>query len=422
MTKNIAVVVLNYIQFVNIKPGIDELIKKGYCVDLYCPIVESNDGFNDMFSDIRKYLKKSNYNIYSCVQDKYYQILLEPYPAMDIKSKYKIRYRYSNISAKPNIVYLPENYVKYDAILCSGNYDSNYLNVFSKTYITGNMKYINFRKEKCKEISKKILLYLPTYGDESSIDLIVNHIKDLKEKYYIIIKIHHGTSFLIKEKRRINKIKEYADEFYDCKKDLSELLKIADVVLTDNSGSIFEALYTYTPVAVFCDDINKNKKENFDTTQYLLYKDDILPYSNDINKIDYILEQACSEKVFSRQKNWSDKNFYHPKNQVKDFVDVIEKFMVDNIDKRNFEMHNILKNDYYRKINIINNLSYDNKRQQEYIKNLEYVNSELLANNNSLNENNNILKNELEDYRNGKLYKLATKIYKLIGALLWKRK
>ena len=37
MENKIAIVIINYIQFVNIKPGIDELISRGHKIDIYCP-------------------------------------------------------------------------------------------------------------------------------------------------------------------------------------------------------------------------------------------------------------------------------------------------------------------------------------------------------------------------------------------------
>ena len=54
MQKDIAVVIQNYVQFINVKLGIDELIKKGYSVDIYCPKDNDNSGFFEMFDDIKK--------------------------------------------------------------------------------------------------------------------------------------------------------------------------------------------------------------------------------------------------------------------------------------------------------------------------------------------------------------------------------
>lgn len=437
MKKDVAIVVLNYIQYLNIIPGIKELIKEGYKVDFYCS-TSSDAGFNNLFSDVKDLMEKEGFNVYSTEQDIDYKVLLEPYPSgLNIKAKYKIRYKYSNISAKPNKVYKPENYIGYDAILCSGEYDYNILRVFTQPYITGNQKYIDFKKKKSKK-TKKVLLYLPTYGEESSIDIIHEKLAKLREKYYVIAKIHHGTSFLSDEVDRIQEIKESVDEYYDLHKELSELLERADVVLTDNSGALFEAIYTEVPVAVFTDDINKNKKEGFDTTQYELYKKGILPYTSDINKIDEILEQALSKEIINLQKEWNRKNLYHPKDLLIDFVNVIKNYINDNIDERYYEMHNILKNDYFKtreekdyKQYLLGELEKDCLSVKEKlsiitneIKVLENEKKELLKENKKLKEDfkkekeqllkeNKDLKNSLEYYENGKLYKAIKKIYEI---------
>ncbi len=403
MQKDVAVMIQNYVQFINLKSGIDKLIAKGYTVDIYCPTDKSDVGYKDMYNDIRKYLKNNGYTVYNEVNNFEYKVLLEPYPFMLIKSKYVIKYRYGCISAKPSIVYRPDNYLKYDAILCAGSYDANYLSVFSKTYQTGNMKYANFKKKNKKIADKKILLYLPTYGDSCSIDEIIDELAKLKKDYYIIAKIHHGTNFVKAEKERIKKLKNIVDEFYDSHKDLSELLSVAEVVLTDNSGSIFEAIYTDTPVAIFCDDVNKHKLGNFNTTQYELVKEGIIPYTNDKNEIDKILKKALSKNIIEKQQMWNKDNLYHPKNQVKDFVNIIEKYIKDDIDERYYEMHNILKSDYYTLCNSIIHMNNTISSMQTNLNNIVTEKDQEIT----------LLKKNLNYYENGKLYKIAKKIYKI---------
>ena len=347
--------------------------------------------------------------------------MLEPYPSgIDIKTKYRIRYRYSNLTAKPNIVCIPKNYIIYDCILCSGNYDSNYLRVFTDTYITGNQKYIGFKKKTKKNYSKKVLLYLPTYGKESSIDLIADELKELQKDYYVIAKIHHGTSFLNNEKERIDKVKNNVDEYYDLHKDLSELLSIADVVLTDNSGSIFEAIYTEVPVAVFSGDINKNKKDGFDTIQYELYKQGILPYTNKIEGIKKVLKEAQSTSIKTKQRKWNRTNLFHPQDLKIDFVKVIEKYLKDDVNQRYYEMHNILKNDYYDLHKQINDLTYELNNEIETKKSLESkifdkegIITDLQKENKYNKEKIKFLEKQLNYYKTGKLYKIAHDIYQL---------
>ncbi len=412
--KNVAIVILNYTQYISIKRGIDELKKRGYHIDVYCPVSDKTDGFKEMFDDTRNLLIKNGYNVYSNVKNKKYKVLLEPYPSMLIDAEYKIRYRYGMISAKPNIVYNPYNYLMYDAILCSGKYDSNILSVFTKTHEIPSLKYDNFKKKK-HNYGKKVLLYLPTYGECSSIDLLEQELSNLRKQYYVIVKTHHGTSFLKDEKTRVDKLKNNVDEYYDCFKSLQDLLSIADVVLTDNSGAIFEAMYTNTPVAVFCDDINKNKIGDFNTTQYELHKLGILPYTNKKNEIKKILQEALSLNVQEKQKYWSKENFCYSKTPSVDFADLIEQYLNDNIDKTYINFHNILSNNYY-----------DLVRQRDSLKtSLSAKNEELLKINKELERLNNFYYNnyaKLKDYENGKLYKMSTKIYSAIAKVRSQKK
>ena len=438
--KDIAVVILNRIQYENIILGLKELKKHGYSVDIYCSDGgDDKSGFADMFNDIAEHCKSGDFTVYRKPDpNSEYKILLEPYPALNINAKYKIKYRYSNISAKPNIVYKPENYIMYDAILCSGDYDSNYLSVFSKTYKTANLKYHNFKKSELRKSNKKHLLYLPTYGEESSIEEIIDVLDDLKQQYYIIAKIHHGTNFLVNEHNRISLLKDKVDELHDSHTPLPELLKITDVILTDNSGSIFEGIYTEIPVAVFCDDINKNKTGIFNTTQFELFKDGILPYTNNPNKIPDILNSALSEDIIRKQHEWNQKNFYHPEDPIIDFVNVIESYLGEDFDKRYYQMHKVFKDSYYTYINTtkkqmcdlnnqilvlnsqISTLGDQISKLQASLVEQQSINNDLLNNINSLNLQKDdllyqidFLTRQVDYYNNGALYKFAKKIYKL---------
>ena len=416
MNNNVAVVILNYIQYINVKPGLDELIKRGINVDIFVPDTDASDGFKEMFDNTLELLKENGYKVYRKVNKKEYKVLLEPYPCLDIKATYKIRYRYGTISAKPNLVYYPYNYLKYDCIMCSGKYDSNYLKAFSNTALVGNLKYINFKRIKHNH-EKKVLLYLPTYGNVSSIDMIIDQLDDLRKDYYVIAKVHHGTTFLKEEKKRIELLKNKVDEFYDCFKDLSELMSFADVVLTDNSGSIFESLFLKIPVAVFCEDINANRLENFNTTQYELYKKGILPYTNDKNELKKTIKMAYSNNVLKKQKKWADDNLHYLSNPQKEFADLVVGYLNDKIDYRYYNFHKVFSNDYYKLLNERDSL---NKKVSDYYYNEIELNGkiqQLTADLNGIKEENNILKDKLHVYENGKLYIICRNFYSVINRI-----
>jgi len=391
--KKIAVVIFNYIQYLSIMPGIEKLIEKGYDIDFYCDEAKGDEtGFYNLFADVRNALLQKGHKVYTKSQKIKYKILLEPYiNGLGLEGEYNLRYRYGPITAKPNKVYIPSFFIKYDCVLCSGTYEARLLSNFTNTEILADLKYVGFKKKNYHK-GKKVLLYLPTYGEESSIELILNELKKLRKKYYIIAKIHHGTSFLKNESERSNLIKDAVDEYYDSHKELKDLLEISDIVLTDNSASIFEALYNNIPVATFSNDINQNKIGDFNSIQYELYKEGLLPYTNNTRKIKDILEETLSKKIVLRQRQWSKKNLVYSKDPIGDFVKIIEKYYTDKIDRQTYLLHRLLRSDYDEKVDKLDGLT----------KECEKLHNEL-----------NSCVNELKNYRTGKLYKIATRIYKI---------
>ena len=347
--EKIAVVIYNYIQYLSIMPGIKGLIKAGYDVDFYSGEINDDSGFNDLFSDVSKIMEENGYKVYKKPQKINYKIVLDPYIGLfDIKGKYNIRYRYGPLCPKPNKVITPAQMIRYDCIICSGPYEARMLNGFANTEIVADLKYMDFKRKRTSDKKgKKILLYLPTYGDESSIDLIIDELKKLRKDYYIIAKLHHGTSFLKNESERPSKLTEAVDKICDLHTELKELLEIADVVLSDNSASMFEAMLNNIPIALFSKDINQNKMGELNTVQYDLNKEKILPYTNNAKRIGRILKEALSEKIQTRQKNWAKENFTYSKDPVKDFVEVIEKYYNDEIDMQDYLIRKSIK-DYIK--------------------------------------------------------------------------
>ncbi|NMA51097.1 MAG: hypothetical protein GX951_04530 [Mollicutes bacterium] len=421
MKKDVAVVFLNYIQYVSIVPTLEKLTSMGYKVDYYCLKDGDPIGFDIMFNDFKRMLREKQIKIYEKALKCEYKVLLEPYPIeMGIRYKYRIKYAYSLLSAKPNKVYFVRNLLLYDAILCFSKCSANYLSVFSKTFLMGNQKYGDIYRKKNNKNSKKVLLYLPTYGEESSINLIAKEFLKLKEKYYVISKVHHCTTYLKNEKEQLQKVKDGSDEFYNTNEDLGPLLSRADVVLTDNSGAIFEALYTNTPIAIIADDINKNKYYNFNTTQYELVQKGIIPYTNNPDDLLKIVAAAMSSKYYEAQKKWNKENFYHPKDKTKDSVSVIINYINDNIDERYQAMHDILKNEYYLYKDSYDSLEIKEKEYNDKIESLKLDNDKIQIENNHLKEqleiyklDNDNLKEQLNYYKTGKLYKIANKIYRI---------
>lgn len=414
--RDIAVTIQNMVQFFNMKPGIDAMIEAGLSVDLYIPQIKG--GWEEMYEDTFAGIS-SEYKIYRSDQEIDYKILLEPYP-MDIlfkfHYKYRIKYKYGALCAKPSTVYHARDYLCYDGLLCNGPYEAGYLKTFAQPYIIGNMKYFNFHKKK-ENHDKPVLLYLPTYGRFSSLKEVAEEIDSLKEKYYIIVKFHHG---VLAEHENVHGIDEKCDEWYDHKTELTTLLERADVVLSDNSGSIFEAIYADVPVAIFSQEINESLEE-FYTTQYDLVQKGIIPYTDNIEHISDILEKAMSDEIRKRQEKIRCEYFYIPEDQVMDFLDVINKFMRDEINIRYKQLHDIFCRDYMEKKTLAEKLPYVEQEvrinhdellkccheKQEYERKLSVFEHELSE-----------CELKLSYYENGKLYRLMKRVYLIAFKIL----
>src|SRR5690606_1026266 len=106
----------------------------------------------------------------------------------------------------------------------------------------------------------KTVLYLPTWnatslgeiGNINSNEDIIPALKKLKEAgYSIIIKAHPLTLSDPSAKESARTLKKYSDEYYESDTPIQDLLMKSDLVISDNSGAIYEALYTNIPVIVY---------------------------------------------------------------------------------------------------------------------------------------------------------------------------
>ena len=406
---DVAVTIQNMVQFYNMKPGIDAMIKAGLSVDIYIPQIKG--GWADMYEDTFTRVD-SGYNIYRSDQEIDYKILLEPYP-MDIlfkfHYKYRLKYKYGALCAKPSVVYHAKDYICYDGLLCNGPYEAGYLKTFAQTFIIGNMKYSNFHKKK-EEHGKPVLLYLPTYGRFSSLKEVAGKLDSLKEKYYIIIKYHHG---VLAEHENIYETDQKCDEWYDHKTELTTLLERADVVLSDNSGSIFEAIYADVPVAIFSSEINESLDE-FYTTQYDLVQKGVIPYTDNVEYLSDILEKALSDEYIKKQEKVRAEYFYIPENQVADFMTVINKFMKDEINIRYKQLHDIFSRDYMGKKELAEKFPYVEQEAKSVREKFLKCCMEKEECERKLSE----CERKLSYYENGKLYRLMKKVYSIAFKIL----
>lgn len=89
---------------------------------------------------------------------------------------------------------------------------------------------------------KQILVYLPTWDHDPSVEAYYDEIMKLKEQYFVVTKPHHCTFRLESQAERLKKIYELSDVVLDGNYDFEKAVIIADVLLCDaTSGASTES-------------------------------------------------------------------------------------------------------------------------------------------------------------------------------------
>lgn len=145
-----------------------------------------------------------------------------------------------------------------DLNLVYGRYSYDRVSHYSPCAMVGNPRFDRWfenRLEQSKidsvrsklDPSKKTILYLPTWGELSSMTEFGDAVAALSQDYNVIAKVHHKTdSHEASRKMTLNQ--SGVQEIFGASDDLLVLLSVADLVLSDYSGAIFDAINVGKPV------------------------------------------------------------------------------------------------------------------------------------------------------------------------------
>src|SRR3990167_1605901 len=168
-----------------------------------------------------------------------------------VKNKLKVRVLYGNAKDLYNFGLWNADF---DLILAYGPYSQKFLEVYTNAKIVGNPKFddwfsdtidpdtINQLTKRLNPV-KKIILYLPTHDTQrgmSSLSRFLKENRSIIQNYNFILKLHHLTS--LDEKELVKELEKLKIYFFDERHDILSLLKVADYVISDNSGAIFDAI------------------------------------------------------------------------------------------------------------------------------------------------------------------------------------
>ncbi len=139
------------------------------------------------------------------------------------------------------------------------------------------------------------ILYLPTHNYYSSYDKFIKKIINLSQKYNVIVKLHHIT--FNGEANRLCRLLAHPEiitlgDYFDP----LPLYKVSDIVLTDVSGSLFDAILLQKPILMleaqrqYKVGILENGKDGIAETG-------IVPYVKDPEHLDELIERNIDKPV-----------------------------------------------------------------------------------------------------------------------------
>lgn len=223
-------------------------------------------------------LKNCDYEWASVLKEKgkVFEVLLSPYYLVQNQELARKHARLIYGLAKDRWNYAWWN-SQYDAILTYGTEDTSRFECYQTAYPVGNCRWDTFLRNFASvedthshQERKKGILYAPTYGELSSIDGWFSDIADLSNEFEVYVKPHHGTLFKKSEEERLRRIQESGLNMISSLQELVDILPAIDVIISDGSGMVFDALLLKKPLIQCRIDFNPNLLSTASSSEYHL--------------------------------------------------------------------------------------------------------------------------------------------------------
>lgn len=186
-----------------------------------------------------------------------------------------------------------------------------------KSVVVGNPLFDDWFNDRIDEVSLELIrgkllkdaptiVYLPTHGYYSSIDQFGDTIIELGRDYNVIVKLHHMT--FNGEANRLCRFISHPEivtlgDFFDP----LVLYKIADIVLTDASGALFDAMMVEKPVIMLSNSLLKYSVDVLTTNNQgaAVEESGLFPYTENPEELEEVIK-----KTLSKQSSINDKILY----------------------------------------------------------------------------------------------------------------
>lgn len=268
-----------------------------------------------------------------------YKVLLSPYIYKwqydNLKVDFRIMYPYASYYLnKPSWTieqFIQQDYLA-DALLSHAVGSKLVTDIFTKTYIVPSLKLMNLQP-RVESHSKPVVLFAPTYSEVDFSETLLNDIDVIKKKYKVIMRGHSKAVYNKKFSDSTQKLLDMADKVYAAESySLVECLQEADVVVSDNSAVIFDAIYCNIPVALYSKDPNSNGYRDINTAQSKLVQTGDVLWTDDSGAILDILNKTLSNQA-DRQARVRKKLFPNldSTDPVKEWMDVVDLYLEGDI-------------------------------------------------------------------------------------------
>jgi len=195
----------------------------------------------------------------------------------------------------------------FDMTMTYGKYSAERINHFCSVSMVGNPRFEKWFSENTAhqiedysiplDVNKATLLYLPTWGEFSSVDRFLDSIKELSDEYNVLIKMHHKTDTHESARKKDITARKFL-RFFGAMDDLLPLLKYTDIILSDYSGAIFDAIYVKKPVILLQEDPQSlvGKKFGFESIEFS-QRDSIGPVVHSPSELRSIVKKVKNKEI-----------------------------------------------------------------------------------------------------------------------------
>lgn len=276
------------------------------------------------------------------IQNTRYSVFLSAYISLwqykNLNVKYRIMFPYASYYLnKPNwtIKQFIEQDFMADALLSHAEGARLTTNVFTATHIVPFLKLMDFKKKQ-KKTEKPVIFFAPTHNEAEFACRLLESIDDLKKDFTVVMRGHHKQSQEAQGQDPFLELYDKMDEVYEVgSSELTESLGKADVVLSDNSGVIFDSIYCGVPVALFSANTNSFRFNEISTEQHRLVENGDVLWTSDPKHVADIVRKTLSKRMIERQVRLGKTLFPQSRRDpVRQWMDVIDNYINSQISEK----------------------------------------------------------------------------------------